>query len=278
MAETGNSTTQYLGKKTTAEEYDYYELDFLKGLIELDLTELAKESQFSTFGTLNPFRLFERLYKVQQLGIKNIRVHDRKLLEKDGFLGTVKKPLKVKLPLMAKSLELKNSGKDSVAYEELSDGESQLLQILAIIKLYTHENTLFLLDEPETHLNPAWRTSFHSYLTNALRGKNGKTKSQALLSTHSPFMVSSLKRNNVYQFRRSDDGLIDMKVAQNETYGASFDVLIKDLFDLRSLISQSVIDEIREQLKQGDDHAREWIEANLGLSAEKAYLIRKLSQ
>lgn len=179
---------------------------------------------------------------------------------------------------MAKSLELKNSGIDSVAYEELSDGESQLLQILAVIKLYTHENTLFLLDEPETHLNPAWRTSFHSYLTNALRGKNGKTKSQALLSTHSPFMVSSLKRNNVYQFRRSDDGLIDMKVAQNETYGASFDVLIKDLFDLRSLISQSVIDEIREQLKQGDNQAKEWIEANLGLSAEKAYLIRKLSQ
>ncbi|MBQ4851090.1 AAA family ATPase [Pseudoalteromonas sp. MMG012] len=278
LAETGNGTTQYLGKKTTAEEYDYYELDFLKGLIELDLTELAKESQLSTFGTLNPVRLFERLYKVQQLGIKNIRAHDRKLLEKDGFLGAVKKPLKVKLPLMAKSLELKNSGIDSVAYEELSDGESQLLQILAVIKLYTHENTLFLLDEPETHLNPAWRTSFHSYLTNALRGKNGKTKSQALLSTHSPFMVSSLKRNNVYQFRRSDDGLIDMKVAQNETYGASFDVLIKDLFDLRSLISQSVIDEIREQLKQGDDNAREWIEANLGLSAEKAYLIRKLSQ
>ena len=278
LAETGNGTTQYLGKTTTAEEYDYYELDFLKGVIELDLTELAKESQFSTFGTLNPFRLFERLYKVQQLGIKNIRAHDRKLLEKDGFLGTVKKPLKVKLPLMAKNLELKNSGIDSVAYEELSDGESQLLQILAVIKLYTHENTLFLLDEPETHLNPAWRTSFHSYLTNALRGQNGKTKSQALLSTHSPFMVSSLKRNNVYQFRRSDDGLIDMKVAQNETYGASFDVLIKDLFDLRSLISQSVIDEIREQLKQGDNHAREWIEANLGLSAEKAYLIRKLSQ
>lgn len=40
----------------------------------------------------------------------------------------------------------------SVAFEELSDGESQLLQILAILKLYSQENTLFLLDEPETHL------------------------------------------------------------------------------------------------------------------------------
>jgi hypothetical protein len=91
-------------------------------------------------------------------------------------------------------------------------------------------------------------------------------------------MISSLRRNNVFQFSRGDSGLIDMNVAQNETYGASFDVLIKDLFELRSLISQSVVDEIREQLKNGDDQAKEWIEKNLGLSAEKAYLIRKLSQ
>jgi predicted ATPase len=281
LAETGRGTTQYLGQKTTTEEYDYYELDFLKGIIELDLTKLAEDSRLSAFGTLNPFRLFERLYKVQQLGIKNIRAHDRKLLEKDRFLGTVKKPLKVKLPLMAKSLELKNSGIDLVAYEELSDGESQLLQILAVIKLYSYENTLFLLDEPETHLNPAWRTSFHSYLINALREKNGETKSQALLSTHSPFMVSSLKRNNVYQFRRSDDGLIDMKVAQNETYGASFDVLIKEYFDLQSLISQTVVEDIKAHLPKNNlpeerIAALAWVTDNIGESMEKAYLLRKL--
>lgn len=41
-------------------------------------------------------------------------------------------------------------------------------------------------------------------------------KAQLFISTHLPFMVSSLKRNNVYQFSRSDHGLIDMKMAQNE--------------------------------------------------------------
>lgn len=277
LANSENGTTKYFGNRTTPEEYEYYELDFLKGTITLDLINLAKKSKFSAFGTHNPFRLFERLYKMQQLGIKKINTYDRNQLDKNGFFGAVKKPLKVKLPLMAKCLMLKSDKYDAVTYEELSDGESQLLQIIAILKLYSHENTLFLLDEPETHLNPAWRTSFHSYLTRALNSKREEPKSQVLLSTHSPFMVSSLKRNNVYQFRRDDNGLINMKVAQNETYGASFDVLIKDLFELRSLISQSVIDDIREQLKQGDSHAKDWIEQNLGLSAEKAYLIRKLS-
>ena len=274
----GAGNVEYQGRKTTSEEFEYYELDALKGTISLDLSRLADDSRLSTNGVLNPFRLFERLYKTQQLSLKNISAHDRYQLDRNYFFGTVKKPLRVKLALAAKRLMLEGDNLTSVAFEELSDGESQLLQILAILKLYSQENTLFLLDEPETHLNPAWRTSFHKYVSDALNAGNKGTKSQVFLSTHSPFMVSSLKRQNVYQFRRDDNGLIQMNMAQNETYGASFDVLIKELFGLRSLISQSVIDEIRVQLEKGDEHAKKWIKKNLGLSAERAYLIRKLSQ
>jgi len=274
----GAENVEYQGRKTTSEEFEYYELDALKGTISLDLSQRADDSRLSTHGVLNPFRLFERLYKTQQLGLKNISAHDRYQLDRNYFFGTVKKPLKVKLALAAKRLMLEGDNLTSVAFEELSDGESQLLQILAILKLYSQENTLFLLDEPETHLNPAWRTSFHKYVSDALNAGNKGTKSQVFLSTHSPFMVSSLKRQNVYQFRRDDNGLIQMNMAENETYGASFDVLIKELFGLRSLISQSVIEEIRKQLEQGEQHAKVWIENNLGLSAERAYMIRKLTK
>ena len=274
----GAENVEYQGRKTTSEEFEYYELDALKGTIGLDLSQLADDSRLSTHGVLNPFRLFERLYKTQQLGLKNISAHDRYQLDRNYFFGTVKKPLKVKLALAAKRLMLEGDNLTSVAFEELSDGESQLLQILAILKLYSQENTLFLLDEPETHLNPAWRTSFHKYVSDALNAGNKGTKSQVFLSTHSPFMVSSLKCQNVYQFRRDDNGFIRMNMVQNETYGASFDVLIKELFGLRSLISQSVIEEIRKQLEQGEQHAKVWIENNLGLSAERAYMIRKLTK
>jgi predicted ATP-binding protein involved in virulence len=144
--------------------------------------------------------------------------------------------------------------------------------------IYQNKRSLYLLDEPETHLNPSWRTYFHAYLNEVVNGEIKNEKQQLFVSTHSPFMISSLKRSDVYYFRRNQDGFIEVNTAQNETYGASFDVLIKDLFELRSLISQSVVDEIREQLKHGDTHARNWIEQNLGPSAEKVYLIRKLSQ
>jgi len=166
-------------------------------------------------------------------------------------------------------------GNNCIEFDDLSDGEAQLIQILSMASIYKDSRTLFLLDEPETHLNPSWRTYFHSYIEDVICADNDRV--QLFISTHSPFMVSSLNRKNVYQFRRNNNGIIDMQVVQNETYGASFDVLIKDLFELRSLISQSVVDEIREQLKLGDGHAKKWIENNLGLSAERAYLLRKLS-
>jgi hypothetical protein len=92
-------------------------------------------------------------------------------------------------------------------------------------------------------------------------------------------MISSLKKQNVFCFKRSEDGSIEMNSAPTQTYGASFDVIIKEYFELRSLISHSVIDEIREQLKKHDKkHTCQWIEENLGLSPERAYLIKKLGQ
>ncbi|MCD1587670.1 AAA family ATPase [Halomonas sp. IOP_14] len=260
--------------KTSEEFFNQFELDYLAGEITIDFSDRRVrnilESSFFT-----PQVLFEKLYRLQLLAADFWLGETKRQLRQDNFDRSTKRPQKWKSPIHVLSLKL-TDGQQCIEFDDLSDGEAQLIQILSMAAIYKDSRALFLLDEPETHLNPSWRTYFHSFVESAIDIDN--KKAQLFISTHSPFMVSSLKRNNVYQFRRGDNGLIDMKVAQNETYGASFDVLIKDLFDLRSLISQSVIDEIREQLKLGDDHAREWIEENLGLSAEKAYLIRKLSQ
>lgn len=260
--------------QTSEEFFNQFELDYLAGEITIDFSDSSVQNILEN-SFFTPQALFEKLYRLQLLSADFWQGETKRQLRQDNFDRSAKKPQKWKSPIHVLSLKLAD-GQTCIEFDDLSDGEAQLIQIISMASIYKDSRVLFLLDEPETHLNPSWRTYFHSFVEDAIGTDN--EKAQLFISTHSPFMVSSLKRNNVYQFRRDDDGLIDMKVAQKETYGASFDVLIKDLFDLRSLISQSVIDEIREQLKQGDDHARDWIEANLGLSAEKAYLIRKLSQ
>lgn len=273
----GSSNFSTISRTKTSEEFfNQFELDYLTGEITIDFSEDGiREAIADAF--FEPAIFFEKLYRLQLLGAEFWPADMKRNLRQDKFQGSIKKPQKWASPIKILSLQL-TTDRSCIEFDDLSDGEAQLIQVLAMTAIYQNKRSLYLLDEPETHLNPSWRTYFHTYLNEVVNGEGKNKKQQLFVSTHSPFMISSLKRSDVYYFRRNQDGFIEVNIAQNETYGASFDVLIKDLFELRSLISQSVVDEIREQLKQGNTHARNWIEQNLGPSAEKAYLIRKLSR
>jgi predicted ATPase len=272
----GDDAVVGIGEKTSEQDFNIYELDYLSGYINLDLSDHQVKARLREFNYSGPAQLFERLYKLQLLGVGKWQPDIRKKLKSGGFMGTVKKPIKGRLPLVVDRLELADQQDHRVSFDDLSDGESQLINVLAAIRIFRDQQVLFLFDEPDTHLNPSWRTSFFEFISNVTQSHSASC--QMFVSTHSPFMISSLKRSNVFQFSRDDRNLISMRLVTQETFGASFDVLIKVLFELRSLISQSVVKEIREQLKQGDEHAKNWIEQNLGASPEKAYLIRKLSK
>ena len=51
-----------------------------------------------------------------------------------------------------------------VDYVSLSDGEHQQMQIFGMFSMMNERNTIFLLDEPESHFNPQWRSKFISRL------------------------------------------------------------------------------------------------------------------
>lgn len=275
----GPNGLEGISKKTEDKQYELYELDYMSGLITIDFSDGNVCSELREASYNNPLSLFLRLYKLQQLGVKNWRGETRRLLGKDNFIGTVKKPLKTKLPLSIQELTLSDEHGKQVTLDDLSDGEAQFIQVLATAKVFSDEQTLFLFDEPETHLNPSWRTYFHHYLSKALDTQ--EYNSQVFVSTHSPFMISSLKKEDVLFFERDEHGKILMEPIGSQTYGSSFEVLIKKHFGLRSLISQTVVEAVKEHLPK-DDHqasiqdARKWIESNLGDSMEKAYLLRKL--
>ncbi|WP_166257694.1 AAA family ATPase [Marinobacter salicampi] len=278
----GDNNVSPIGKKSSEEQFESYGLDFLSGEIRLDLQdpELLEKLRDANYG--NPLTLFLRFFKLQQLGVKNWPGPTRKKLLNDTFLGTVKKPLKTRLPFNVSSLILTDGNGREVCFDDLSDGEAQLMQVLAAAMVFGRSQSLMLFDEPETHLNPSWRTYFHHHLTKAILETDEHEKlPQLFLSTHSPFMVSSLKQENVFFFERAEDNLISMEPASCQTYGASFDLLIKNFYGLRSLMSQTVVKEVRKQLPKDDNaqgvaFARQWIEENLGDSMEKAYLLRKL--
>lgn len=280
----GEERVHRIGQPTTDAQYETYELNYLAGEITLDLFDQELLERLREANYSDPLTFFNRLYNIQQLGIKNWGYSIRQQLRKCDFFGAVKKPLKTKLPLSVVELLLEDNSGNTVSLDDLSDGEAQLMQIMSAAFIFSRSQALFLLDEPETHLNPSWRTYFHSHLLRAISlGTKADKSSQVFLSTHSPFMISSLKRENVRFFERDNDGLISMEPAFSQTYGTAFDVLIKEYYGLRSLISQSVVEDIKQQLPKGNQSddafkASHWIKENLGDSMEKAYLLRKLQK
>ena len=221
--------------KTSEAQYELLELDHLAGDIEIDFQDSRVIARLRD-NIRKPSQWFSALYKLQLLGVEEWPGGMRRALRRDDFQGHVEKPLKGRLPLSVQELWM-SDGHQTIEFDDLSDGEVQLLLTLGAVRLFGDDETLFLYDEPETHLNPSWRTRFHLDLEKANEA-NGKA--QAIISSHSPFLVSSLSREAVFHFKRVD-GLTEMTTPPGETFGASFDVLIKKHFNLRATISGNSI-------------------------------------
>lgn len=269
----GPGSCSPISPETSREQYELLELDHLAGDITLDFQDQGVIARLGD-SARGPSQWFSALYKLQLLGVEEWPGAMKRALRRDDFQGHVEKPLKSKLPLSVQELWM-SDGRQIVAFDDLSDGEAQLLLTLGAVRLFGDDETLFLYDEPETHLNPSWRTRFHLDFEKA-NEPNGNA--QAFISSHSPFLVSSLPREAVFHFMKVD-GSTEMSTPTGETFGASFDVLIKKHFNLLATISETAIQQIRERL--GDDRLSaeqklHWLEQSVGESMERSYLINRL--
>ena len=83
--------------------------------------------------------------------------------------------------------------------KSLSEGEKKLLLIKAIIDVLGNENSLFLFDEPDSHLHISRKKEVKKYLD--------KSNHFSILTTHSPALLHSVKDENVRILSNGDDGL-----------------------------------------------------------------------
>jgi ABC-type multidrug transport system ATPase subunit len=80
---------------------------------------------------------------------------------------------------------------------ELSEGEQQLFTVLGVLLLFGNDETLFLLDEPDTHINPVWQRKY----IELLKEFNLADKSSHIFfSTHNPVVVQEIDDTDVVLF------------------------------------------------------------------------------
>lgn len=138
--------------------------------------------------------------------------------------------------------------------ESLSEGEKQLLCVIGGLTLAQNNECLVLLDEPDTHLNPAWTWRYDNLLKQALTTQQ-RTTSTTIIATHNPIMISGLTREQVFIARKEDERLIyDLPVRDPRGQGVA-NILVSEYFGLPSSLDENTQKLLDERLliayKQG---------------------------
>jgi len=176
----------------------------------------------------------------------------------------------------------KHGAAQPIMLKELSDGEHQLLHSLGLCLLFRDTNSLFLLDEPETHFNPDWRAKFISRLRQCLPG-NGECAQEMLITTHTPFLISDSKPDKVLVFAKDkSSGKVSISHPPYNTLGASINKITMNTFGKRETVgghAQALLDALRARFEQGSEDKEALIteiHQQLGDSVEKLLLIKAI--
>ncbi len=169
-----------------------------------------------------------------------------------------------------------------ITLKELSDGEHQLLHSLGLCLLFRETNSLFLLDEPETHFNPDWRAKFITRLRQCLPGSR-EFAQEMLITTHTPFVISDSKPDKVLVFAKNKTtSQVTITHPDYNTLGASINKITMNTFGKRETIgghAQALLEALRARFEQGGENKEALIteiHEQLGDSVEKVLLINAI--
>ena len=112
--------------------------------------------------------------------------------------------------------------------------------VLGLLRFTNESESLFLLDEPDTHLNPAWSVRYLEMLKDIV----GEEKtSNIIMTTHDPLVISSLKKSQVIILRFNEiKNLFVAEYPENDPEKMGYpEIITSELFNLRSIVNPTIL-------------------------------------
>lgn len=171
-----------------------------------------------------------------------------------------------------------------VSFTQLSEGELQMLTVLGLMRITREDHCLFLLDEPDTHLNPIWKLRYFDDIEGVLEQPSDFTlsgglildsstyqvQSQVLITTHDPMMVGSLRREQVHILCPEGNRTV-VQTPYEHPQGMGVAGLLKsELFGLPSTLDPQTLDDLQRRNELIAKKASE------GLTAEEEGELQRL--
>nr|WP_064495154.1 AAA family ATPase [Pseudomonas chengduensis] len=127
-----------------------------------------------------------------------------------------------------------SSSREPLTFRELSEGEQQLLTVLGLLKFTGGKDSLFLLDEPDTHLNPSWAVKYLKFLRAFV--PNHET-SHLLMVTHHPLAIAELEKQQVQVMSQDGDRKIYAREPDESPRGMGINLILRsEMFGLKTTL------------------------------------------
>lgn len=138
----------------------------------------------------------------------------------------------------------------TLTFRELSEGEQQLLMVLGLLRFTKEKESLILLDEPDTHLNPFWSTEYLELLNQIVEeeGADGNglehQDRHIIMATHDPIVIAGLEREQIQIFKRDPESdQCYAEIPERSPKGMGFEgILTSDMFGFRSALDKPTLE------------------------------------
>lgn len=158
----------------------------------------------------------------------------------------------------------------SVTFRELSEGEQQLLMVLGLLRFTRSDESLFLLDEPDTHLNPVWSLRYIDMLKD--HAGDDFSTSQIFMASHDPLVIASLLASQVCLLERdAETGVVTASRPTTDPRGMGVSALLtSEIYGLASELDPETYSKLerRRWLATSDELSSDELEELARLTAE----------
>lgn len=210
---------------------------FLENLYRLSLAPLRLEQRVQT--QMRKSTILEHLYLYLK-DVDQLRALSSMYSSQQAFFKALESTYiseliaEVRIRVKARNFD------GSLTFREMSEGEQQLLMVLGLLRFTKEKESLFLLDEPDTHLNPAWSMRYIDFVREIV---GDQETSHILMTTHDPLVLAGLEREQVQIMRRDlDSGRIVAELPEQSPRGMGVEaILTSELFGLRSTLDRATL-------------------------------------
>lgn len=161
-----------------------------------------------------------------------------------------------------------NDASGDVSFADLSDGERQLLMVLGLIRVSRGKRALFLLDEPDTHLNPVWQHAYLDLIQEWTGVAGDASNCHIVMTSHNPLTIAALEKEDVRVMFTDENGKVSASAPYTDPKGMGFTATLTEIFGLPTSLdphTQKTIDDrnaLAQIEKRSEAQEKQLIEIN----------------